>query len=136
MEIKSNRENSQISEIDKLTEKVIAAAIEVHKHLGAGLLESVYKRYLAYELSIRETSLTEEKTIPFQYKELSFDNDFRADMSKEDRLILELKSVAEILPVHEAQIISYMKLSGIRQGLLINFNVPILIKGLKRYNIR
>jgi GxxExxY protein len=118
---------------DPLTEKVIGCAIEVHRILGPGLLESAYRRCLALEL--RKAGLFVETEVPVsvRYKDEILDCGFRADMLVEKSLILELKAVEAILPIHQAQILSYMKLSGLHLGLLINFHQPRLIDGLKRF---
>lgn len=118
---------------DRLTGKVIGAAIEVHKELGPGLLESVYKRCLAHELRVLKLNVIEELALPVVYKGKEFDSSFRVDLMIEDCLIVELKAAEKILPVHGAQIISYLKMSNRALGLLINFNVPVLRQGIKRF---
>jgi GxxExxY protein len=119
--------------IDKLTEQVIGAAIEVHKHLGPGLLESAYEDCLAYELSTRGISFKKQVESPVTYKQVRIDCGYRIDMVVEDALVLELKAVEAVQPVHKAQILTYMRLSGLRYGLLINFNVPLLKSGIQRF---
>ncbi|MCW8956366.1 MAG: GxxExxY protein [Gammaproteobacteria bacterium] len=119
-------------EINVLSAKVIGSAIEVHKHLGPGLLESVYQKCLEYELCDAGLTVQREVLLPVRYKHLSFSDAYRIDLIIENRLIIELKSVESILPVHGAQLLSYLKLSGFELGLLINFNVPQLSKGIKR----
>ena len=114
------------SYLKDLTYKVTGAAIEVHKRLGPGLLESVYHKCLAKELELREISFKSEYKIPYSYKGFDLDIELRCDFLIEDILVVELKSVVEILPVFEAQIITYMKLLEIPKGLLINFNVENL----------
>ena len=118
---------------DNLSEKVIGCAIEVHKELGSGLLESTYQQCLAYELSKHNMSFEIEKEIPVKYKEVKLDCGYRIDLLIEDSLILELKSVEKLLPIHGAQLLTYMKLANIKIGLLINFNVKILKDGIKRF---
>jgi GxxExxY protein len=118
---------------DPLSFRVIGAAIQVHRVLGPGLLESVYEECLAYELSKRGICFERQKSIPVQYEEVMLDCGFRIDLLVENCLILELKAVSEFIPVHAAQILTYMKLAGCRKGLLINFNVPVLIEGIERY---
>ena len=118
---------------DPLTEKVIGSAIEVHRILGPGLLESAYQRCLLLELRQQGLSAESEVPMPVRYKDELLDCGYRADLLVEKALILELKAVEEILPIHEAQILTYMKLSGIHLGLLINFHHSRLIDGLKRF---
>jgi GxxExxY protein len=117
---------------DSLSEQVIGAAIEVHRHLGPGLLESVYERCLCHELDLRGIPYQPQVKLPVLYKGMSLDCELVMDVVVVERLVLELKSVEKLLPVHEAQLLTYLKLSGIRTGLLINFNVPVLRDGLKR----
>lgn len=118
--------------MNHLSGKVIAAAIEVHKTLGPGLLESVYQRCLAYELDGLHIQYELEKCLPVKYKELAFNDAYRADLIIENMLIAEIKAVETVLPVHKAQLLSYLKLSGVELGLLINFNVPLLKNGITR----
>ncbi len=117
---------------EDLTWQIIGAAIEVHKYLGPGLLESVYQISLARELALRSVPFRREVNIPVMYKGESLDTNFRADFIIADRVILELKAIEKLLPVHEAQLITYMKLASCSVGLLINFNVPILKNGIIR----
>jgi GxxExxY protein len=116
-----------------LSRKVIGAAIEVHKHLGPGLLESTYQQCLVHELAMNNINFVKEYPISINYKGINLDCGFRIDLMVEQEIIIELKSVKAILPVHEAQILSYMKLAKIKQGFLINFNVKLLKQGLKSY---
>ena len=118
---------------DPLTEKVIGCAIEVHRILGPGLLESAYQRCLALELRNMGLQFETEVPMPVRYKNEILDCGYRADMLVEKSLILELKAVETILPIHQAQLLTYMKLSGIHLGLLINFHQTRLIDGLKRF---
>jgi GxxExxY protein len=120
-------------EFDELSNRVIGLAIEVHRNLGPGLLESVYEQCLAYELEHAGIGFRRQVELPVKYKNLDLDCGYRIDFQIEDRLIIELKSVAEILPIHEAQILTYMKLSNAGVGLIINFNVGILKHGIKRF---
>ncbi|MEE9258096.1 MAG: GxxExxY protein [Nitrospinaceae bacterium] len=117
---------------DELTEKVIGTAIEVHKELGPGLLESAYEECLCYELSHLGILFQRQVSLPVKYKKVKLDCEYRLDIVIPERLIIELKTVAQVLPVHQAQMLTYLKLSGIRIGLLINFNVPVLKDGIKR----
>jgi GxxExxY protein len=116
----------------ELTESIIGAAISVHRELGPGLLESVYEKCLAFELADRGLSVTTQKEIPVRYKNLTFDCSFRADLIVENKVLLELKSIDQLTAIHTSQVITYLKLTGLRTGLLINFNVPTLKTGLKR----
>jgi GxxExxY protein len=119
-------------ERDPLTEAVIGAAIEVHRVLGPGLLESVYERCLSHELRLRGIEHERQMLLPVLYKGVPLDADLRLDIVIPGQLVLELKSVESLQPIHEAQLLTYLKLSGIRLGLLINFNVPLLKDGIKR----
>ena len=118
---------------DPLTEKVIGCAIEVHRILGPGLLESAYQRCLLIELRKQGLAVETEVPMPVKYKDEILDCGYRADILVEKSLLLELKAVEALLPIHEAQILTYMKLSGIRIGLLINFHQTRLVDGLKRF---
>jgi len=115
-----------------LSGQVIAAAIDVHKALGPGLLESVYQKCLAYELDEFHIQYELERYLPIKYKGLKFEDAYRADIIIENQLIVEIKAVETVLPVHKAQLLSYLKLSGLELGLLINFNVPLLKNGITR----
>lgn len=119
--------------INRLTEQVIGAAIEVHRLLGPGLLESAYEECLAHELSLRKLAFERQKPLPVQYKGVRLDCGYRLDLVVEDRLVLELKAVEHLLPIHHAQVLTYLRLSGIKYGLLMNFHVPVLIEGLRRF---
>lgn len=118
---------------EELSKEIIGAAIEVHKLLGPGLLESAYEDCMVYELKIRGVNVERQKAVPVIYKSIKLDCGYRLDLMVENKIIIELKSVDAIIPVHEAQILTYMKFSGANVGLLINFNVTILKNGLKRY---
>ena len=115
-----------------LTEKIIGAAIEVHKVLGPGLLESAYEECLAHELSFSNISFERQVELPVTYKSLQLDCGYRLDFLVEKAVVLELKVVQSLQPIHEAQVLTYLKLGGWPIGLLINFNVPVLKKGIKR----
>ena len=119
--------------VDAITGQVIGCAIEVHTQLGPGLLESVYEKCLAYELSEKNLSFETQKELPVNYKNAKIDCGFRMDMLVEGSVLVEIKAVEAVTAVHEAQILTYMKLAGIRTGLLINFNVKLLKDGLKRF---
>ena len=118
---------------DDLSNKVIGCAIEVHKTLGPGLLESAYEKCLSFELSSANIKHSLQKDIPIQYKNTNLDAGYRIDLLVENDLIVELKAVDKFLPIHQAQLLTYMKLSNINTGLLINFNVPRLKEGIKRF---
>ncbi|MBW4469091.1 MAG: GxxExxY protein [Stenomitos rutilans HA7619-LM2] len=127
-----NRRDAETRSFDELTQQTIGACIEVHRHLGPGLLESAYEHCLCYELSLAGLEFERQKPLPIVYKGVQLDCGYRLDVVVEDRLILELKAVEVLLPVHSAQLLTYLKLSCLTVGLLINFNVPVLKSGLKR----
>jgi GxxExxY protein len=117
---------------NELTQAIIGAAIEVHRGLGPGLLESAYEECLAYELRLRQLPFERQKPIPVEYKDVRLDCGFRVDLLVDKRVILELKAVDNLNSIHEAQILTYLKLTGCKIGLLINFNVRLLKQGIKR----
>jgi GxxExxY protein len=117
---------------NQITGEIIAAAIDVHRVLGPGLLESAYLPCLQYELSARNLRFVTQRQLPIVYKGIVFDASYRLDLVVEDVVVVELKSVAALAPVHEAQLLTYLRLSGHPAGLLINFNVPRLVSGVKR----
>lgn len=125
-------EITEIKEINQITGDIIGAAIEVHRHLGPGLLESVYQVCLAHEMSNRKLHFEKEFSLPICYKGIDLDVGYRLDFLVERCVVVELKAVEEIQPVHEAQLLTYLKLTGCKAGLLINFNVPVLKDGIKR----
>jgi GxxExxY protein len=116
-----------------LTEKIIKAALEVHSQLGPGLLESAYEECLVYELAKMGLMVERQKSVPLIYKEIRLECGYRIDVLVENKVIVELKSVDEVLPVHEAQILTYLKLAQKEVGLLINFNVKQLKNGIRRF---
>lgn len=120
-------------EINKLTHKVIGLAIEVHRTLGPGLLESAYCECLAYEIRNSGLFVEREKILPITYKEIVLDHGYRIDLVVENQLVLELKTVEELTDVHQAQILTYLKLGNYPIGLLINFHSKILKNGLRRF---
>lgn len=120
-------------EINKITESIIGAAIEVHKSLGPGLLESAYEQCLQYELEDRGLKVERQVPVPVIYKELKLEYGYRLDLLVENAVIIEIKSIDVLNPVHEAQILTYLKFAEKKIGLLINFNVKLLKHGLKRY---
>lgn len=115
-----------------LTKEIIGAAIEVHKHWGPGLYEEIYERSLCHELGLRKVSFEKQVKLPLLYKGAEVGNDLRLDLMVEKSVVVELKSIKAPEPIHEAQLLTYMKLTGSRVGLLINFNVPVLKQGVKR----
>ena len=117
---------------DQLTDKIIGLAIEVHRSLGPGVLESAYETCLCYELDQSRLKFSKQKSIPIRYKDVDLNCGFRADVIVEDRLLLELKAVEKILPIHEAQLLTYLKLTGLKTGLILNFNTVLLKYGICR----
>lgn len=122
-------------EINEITEKVIGLAIEVHRNLGPGLLESAYKECLFYELKNNNIAVEVEKPLPLIYKEIKLEQGYRIDLLIENKLVIELKTVEAFTDVHFAQILTYMKLGNYSTGLLINFNTKMLKQGIKRFRI-
>ena len=118
---------------DALSNQVIGCAIEVHRELGPGLLESIYEQCLAHELKQQDIKCITQKHLPVQYKGLHLDCGYRIDLLIENSLIVELKCVESLQPIHEAQILTYMKMANINTGLIINFNVKYLRHGIKRF---
>lgn len=120
-----------MKELNKITEKIIGWAIEVHRNLGPGLLESLYEKALYYEFKLEHLSYKNQLIIPIMYKGIKL-GEHRIDTLVENEIIVELKAVSKIEPVFEAQLLSYLRLTGKKVGLLINFNVPVLRNGVKR----
>ncbi len=125
-------ERDYTMEFDALSNQVIGGALEIHRSLGPGLLESAYEACLAYELEKAGLAFRRQHPIPVTYKTVRLDCGYRADFVIERQLIIELKSIEKLLPIHEAQLLSYMKLAEVSVGLLINFNVKLLKDGIKR----
>ena len=117
---------------NELTEAIIGAAMEVHRALGPGLLESIYEMCLCRELSIRGIPFERQVLIPVEYKGVKLDCGYRADIVVDGTILLEIKAIDSLLPIHDAQLVSYLKLGGWKIGLLINFNVELLKNGLRR----
>jgi len=115
-----------------LTDLIIQSAIEVHRALGPGLLESAYEECLCYEICLRGALLECQKALPLTYKGLKLDCGYRMDIVVAERVVVELKCVDKILPIHEAQLLTYLKLSGLRTGLILNFHTHVLKDGIKR----
>ncbi|VVB87108.1 PD-(D/E)XK nuclease superfamily protein [uncultured archaeon] len=118
---------------NELSNKIIGAAIEVHRSLGPGLLESTYEECLCHELSLSQIPFERQVGLPVVYKGNQLDCGYRIDMIVDKKVILELKSVSEVQPIHKAQLLTYMKLSGLKLGLLLNFNVMLMKDGIERF---
>ena len=121
-----------VKDLNKITEAIISSAIAVHRELGPGLLESAYEACLTFELIERGFLAERQKALPITYREVSLDCGYRIDLLVENQVIVELKTVESLAPIHEAQLLSYLKLSGCAVGLLINFNVRVLKNGIRR----
>jgi len=123
---------SEKEELNRITQNIIGAAMEVHKNLGPGLLESAYEACLVYELVRLGYLVEQQKPLPLVYKQVALDCGYRLDILVEGKVVVEVKSVDTLLPIHEAQLLSYLKLTGFKVGLLINFNVKALKDGIRR----
>jgi GxxExxY protein len=121
-----------MSEVRDCSREIIGAAIAVHRALGPGLLESTYEACLLHELGLRGIVAERQKELPVRYKGVQLDCGYRLDLLVDDSIIVEVKAVDRLIPIHEAQLLSYLKLSGLKIGLLINFNVEVLTQGIKR----
>lgn len=119
-------------EINEITQAIISAAIEVHRALGAGLLESVYEECLCRELTLRGIPFERQRQLPIEYKGLLLDSAYRLDLLVAGAVVVEIKAVEALLPIHDAQLLTYMWLGGWKVGLLINFNVRLLKQGIRR----
>jgi GxxExxY protein len=117
---------------DRLSNRVIGCALEIHRHLGPGLLESTYEQCLVHEMNIAGIPFKLQHPLPVEYKGIKLDCGYRVDLLVDDQIIVELKSVESLLPIHQAQLLTYMKLADISIGLLMNFNVKHLKNGIKR----
>ena len=117
---------------NQLTNEIIGSAIEVHRNLGPGLLESTYEECMAYELQERQLTIKRQIEIPVLYKGIQLEQNYRIDLIVNNQVIIELKSVNQLEPVHDAQLLTYLKLANKRYGLLLNFNVPVMKQGIKR----
>lgn len=131
MERDQNLRSEPDGRLDELARRTLVAAVEVHKHLGPGYLESVYEEALAIELTLQKIPFARQTPVPVQYKE-QLVGQGRLDFLIDDELVVELKAVDALLPVHKAQVLSYLKATQHRLGLLINFNVPVLMRGVQR----
>ncbi|MGA3327448.1 MAG: GxxExxY protein [Terriglobia bacterium] len=119
--------------LNAITKSIIGSAIQVHRALGPGLLESAYEACLAFELGKRRMRVEQQKPLPFIYEQVKLDCGYRIDLLVEGSVVVEIKSVDALAPIHEAQVITYLKLSGCKLGLLINFNVQVLKDGIHRF---
>jgi len=117
---------------EALTEKIIGAAIEVHRHLGPGLLESAYEECLCHELRLQGLNFQRQASLPVSYKGVALDCGYKMDLVIEDRVVIELKCVESILGVHHAQLLTYLKLANKRVGLILNFHVSVMTRGIVR----
>lgn len=117
---------------NKITEQIIGAGIEVHRVLGPGLLESVYEACLCHELKLRGLSFERQRPLPVEYKGIKLECGYRLDLLVENAVVVEIKAVAAVEPIHEAQLLSYLRIGGWKVGLLVNFNVPVLKDGIRR----
>ena len=136
-EVKGQQAVAQFAQDDEkslnsLTSKIIGGAIEVHREFGPGLLESIYEEALALELASKGLNVQKQKEIQLIYKGQPLDRTYRIDLLVENQIIVELKAVSQILPIHEAQLLTYLKITQCKLGLLLNFNVPVLKQGIKR----
>jgi GxxExxY protein len=124
--------NSDFEVLNELSYRIIGAAYTVHRELGPGLLESTYEVCLEYQLSLSGLQTERQKILPVIYKSVQLDTGYRIDLLVESQIVLEIKAVEEVIPVHRAQLITYLKLSGLKLGLLLNFNVQDMKKGIHR----
>jgi GxxExxY protein len=128
-------ESTEEKKKDPLTSAIINAAIEIHKELGPGLLESAYEACLLYELRLKHLKVEHQKPLPLFYKGMMLDCGYRLDLVVEEQVVVEIKSVSDFIPIHKAQLLSYLRLSGCKVGLLLNFNTMLLRDGIKRIKI-
>ncbi len=127
-----NHRDAESTERDPITSQLIGAAIEVHRVLGPGLLESAYEECLCHELNLRGITFERQLALPVDYKGIRLDCGYRLDIVLPGKLVIEVKAVEALAPIHDAQLLTYLKLSGIRTGLLLNFNVSLLRDGIRR----
>lgn len=128
----NHKDTKDTKRSDELSKNIIGAAIEVHRNLGPGLLESAYEKCLCYELASKRISFERQKNLPITYKDIHLDCGYRIDILVEKLVIIELKTVEHIESIHEAQLLTYLKLSDLWLGLLINFNIPVLKEDICR----
>ena len=124
--------DSEVDELNRLSNETIGAAIEVHRHLGPGLLESAYESCLCWELRQRGFDVENQVPVPIRYKGIALDEGYRIDLLVEGKLLLELKSIDKVLPIHTAQVLTYLKMTGLKMALILNFNVSLMRSGIKR----
>jgi GxxExxY protein len=136
MFLTGRREDRKTGSFDDGSDQIIGACIEVHRHLGPGLLEKTYEQFLCHELELRGLRNERQLALHAEYKGVRAKNPYRLDIAVESRVIIEVKHVERLLPVHEAQLLTYLKLSGMEVGLLVNFNVRVLKHGLRRMTLR
>ncbi len=127
-----NQELSPRAELDAITKQIVGASIDVHRSLGPGLLESVYEACLEFDLNGQGLSVQRQIALPVNYKQVQLESGYRVDLLVEGKVIVEIKAVDELVPIHKAQLLTYLKLSNLKVGLLINFNVEQLRKGVTR----
>jgi len=125
-------EMTEMERVNRITERIIGATIEVHRALGPGLLESTYEACLTFELVQRGLKVEQQKPLPVVYREVKLDCGYRLDLLVEETVIIEIKAVDHLAPIYQAQLLSYLRLSGYKVGLLINFNVKVLKNGIRR----
>lgn len=118
--------------VNEITQNIIGASIEVHRNLGPGLLESAYESCLCHELKLRNIEFERQKTLPLRYKGMDLECGYRLDLLVASMVVVEIKATESLLPIHEAQMLTYLKIGGWHVGLLINFNVVVLKKGIRR----
>ena len=119
-------------DVNEITERIIGAAIEVHRALGPGLLESAYEECLCHDLNLAGLSFERQRALPVEYKGIRLECGYRLDLLVENAVVVEIKAVSAIEPIHEAQLLTYLRIGGWRVGLLINFNVSVLKNGIRR----
>jgi len=127
-----NRRGAETQSFKEITDQVIGACIEIHKQLGPGLLESAYEECLCHELNLRGLRFRRQVSLPVTYKGIKLDCGYRLDILVEEKVILELKSVDEVTPLHKAQLLTYLRLSGNKVGLILNFNTAVMKDGITR----
>jgi len=123
---------NDVDELNRLSSETIGAAIEVHRNLGPGLLESAYESCLSWELRQRGFDVEKQVPVPIRYKGLTLDEGYRIDLLVEGKLLLELKSIDKVQPIHMAQVLTYLKMTGLKMALILNFNVLLMRSGIKR----
>jgi GxxExxY protein len=130
------QEDGKTGRFEDGSEEIIGAWFEVHRHLGPGLLESAYEECLCHELLLRGLPFERQRPVPLRYKAVVLDCGYKLDLVVQGSIIVELKAVERVLPIHHAQLLTHLKVTGIQTGLLINFNVAVLKQGLRRFTVR